>query len=165
MVKFEVKSLQQQVCWFFIGQTNVQLTQQAEYFHADITGSQEAPTPVLTTPFEGYADISFDYSTNEMKYSIHHDLDEATAVHIHAPARPGATSDPIFILDTDNSISGTQRLTEEHAIHLRSGLMYINIHSEAHPDGEIRGQVLVDADGSSEGGEYTFRLNRSLFHM
>lgn len=89
-----------------------------------------------------------------MSYEIKHNLPAATAIHIHAPAREGAAADPIFVLDNEGStIKGKITLTEEHLTHLRSGLFYINIHSEEHPAGEIRGQVLIDEDGSSSGGK------------
>jgi len=53
--------------------------------------------------------------------------------------------------DLDSSVSGTHMLSEEHVRCLRSGLVYVNVHSEANPNGEIRGQVEIDLDGSSEG--------------
>ena len=37
---------------------------------------------------------------------------------------------------------GTAHLTDEQAGQLLDGQWYINIHTAAHPDGEIRGQVL-----------------------
>lgn len=94
-----------------------------------------------------------------MTYDIHHDLKDATAIHFHAPARKGETADPIFVLDTGTSISGKRVLTEEHATHLISGLFYINIHSAEHPAGEIRGQVLLDEDGSDASSTVNTFLN------
>ena len=38
-------------------------------------------------------------------------------------------------------ISGEQKLTPEQATQFESGEWYINVHTKAHPAGEIRGQV------------------------
>lgn len=134
------------------GEIRGQILTTSQYFKADITGSQEAPTPVTNTPYEGSAEFSFDYETNELKYRIKHDVEDVTDIHIHGPARIGDTADPIIIFDdVDESMSGTVELTAEHAFHLRSGLLYVNIHSETNPAGEIRGQIVIDEDGSGFG--------------
>jgi hypothetical protein len=39
-------------------------------------------------------------------------------------------------------MEGSSELTEEQMGDLQAGLLYINIHTEQHPDGEIRGQVM-----------------------
>lgn len=84
-----------------------------------------------------------------MEYSISHGVEGATAIHFHGPARAGTNADPIITLeDISGDFDGTVELTLEQAVLLRSELLYLNIHSEAHPNGEIRGQVLVD-DGAS----------------
>ena len=125
-----------------------------EFFEAELTGSQEVP-PVVDTAAEGEASVSIDYEKLEMKYKIEHSVKDATAIHFHAPARRGTNAAVIVeVTDLDSSISGTHKLSEEHILHLRSGLIYVNVHSEAHTDGEIRGQVEIDVDGSSAGGLY-----------
>jgi hypothetical protein len=39
-------------------------------------------------------------------------------------------------------VTGSVTLTDEQIKELRSGKLYANIHTAAHPSGEIRGQVL-----------------------
>ena len=134
------------------GEIRGQILTLAPYFKAYITGSQESPDPVVDTPFEGTAQFSLDYTTRELSYQINHDLEDATGIHIHGPARKGANADPIIIFDeTKESFSGTHLLSVEQVTYLRSGLLYLNIHSEAHPNGEIRGQIIIDEDGTSVG--------------
>lgn len=48
-----------------------------------------------------------------------------------------------------NIWEGTIEVTEEQLADLQAGRYYINIHTEAHPDGEIRGQV-VEGEASSD---------------
>lgn len=75
-------------------------------------------------------------------------------MHLHAPARRGENADVMVTLNhKDSSFSGKTVLTEEQARLLRSGLVYINVHTKAHPNGEIRGQIELDQDGTSVGGE------------
>jgi uncharacterized protein YcfJ len=40
-------------------------------------------------------------------------------------------------------MEGSSELTEEQMADLEAGLLYINIHTPEHPDGEIRGQVMA----------------------
>jgi hypothetical protein len=65
-----------------------------------------------------------------------------TAAHFHGPAAPGENAGPVVTIDDLESPSeGSATLTDEQAAQLANGQWYVNIHTEAHPDGEIRGQV------------------------
>jgi len=83
----------------------------------------------------------------------------STLAHIHGPAAPGQSAGVIYGLDshtqlggTSGTISGTLNLVDgavgftlaEQLNQLHSGLWYINIHSEAFPGGEIRGQIVPE---------------------
>jgi hypothetical protein len=58
----------------------------------------------------------------------------------------------------NSPIRGSRVLTDQQVTFLKTGLMYINIHSEAHPNGEIRGQVLIDPSSSAFDGRGTVLL-------
>jgi hypothetical protein len=62
-----------------------------------------------------------------------------TAAHIHA-APVGEPGDVIIPLDHE-TLKGTVDVTPEQVALLASGGTYINLHTEANPTGEIRGQI------------------------
>ena len=92
---------------------------------------------------------------------------EAGAAHFHGPATPEETAPPVIDMTIDGTdeteepvaqdiLSGSADLTEEQMTQLQEGLLYINVHTEQYPDGEIRGQVvegeaMMDAAGEAEG--------------
>lgn len=72
--------------------------------------------------------------------------------HFHGPAPAGAGAlvqismtsaggDVFPIGVTSGRFAGTATLTATQATQLLAGLWYVNIHTSAHPGGEIRGQV------------------------
>jgi hypothetical protein len=68
--------------------------------------------------------------------------------HIHGPAAPGQIAGPIHNLNNVPAGTRAGRLfgqtspyTPQQIAELRSGLQYVNIHSSAFIDGEIRGQI------------------------
>jgi hypothetical protein len=70
-----------------------------------------------------------------------------TMAHIHGPAAEGKNG-PVQIWLTkkgspaESPIKGQATLTPEQAKQFEAGELYINVHTEAHPGGEIRGQVM-----------------------
>ncbi|HEX9904519.1 MAG TPA: CHRD domain-containing protein, partial [Propylenella sp.] len=45
---------------------------------------------------------------------------------------------------SESPLEGSATLTDEQAALLADGMLYINVHTEANPGGEIRGQVTGD---------------------
>src|SRR5688572_25552460 len=82
-------------------------------------------------------------TTRKLTYSIAFTdtLGPETAAHIHKGA-PGVAGPPIIPLPLGNPISGTLSLDAQNVADLLAGLLYVNIHTAPHPDGEIRGQIL-----------------------
>ena len=95
-----------------------------------------------------------------------------TAAHLHGPAPAGQSAPAVFDLPKGNFTDFQITLTPQQVRDLYAGLFYIDIHSEAFPDGEIRGQfgalevtsiVYLEAEQSSvsEGAGFKrFRVER-----
>ncbi|MBT8132317.1 MAG: VPLPA-CTERM sorting domain-containing protein [Gammaproteobacteria bacterium] len=67
-----------------------------------------------------------------------------TVAHFHGPAQPGQNAGVQVVIDELNSpSSGSAMISAAQGGDLLAGLWYINIHSDLHPGGEIRGQVTV----------------------
>jgi hypothetical protein len=113
-------------------------------FAATMTGGSEVP-PKLT-PGKGAATASLDTTTNVLTYTVQYaDLTgPATAAHFHGPAADGANAGVVvpFANAASSPISGTANLTPEQAADLTGGRWYANVHTQANPAGEIRGQML-----------------------
>ncbi|TGV77116.1 CHRD domain-containing protein, partial [Mesorhizobium sp. M00.F.Ca.ET.158.01.1.1] len=67
----------------------------------------------------------------------------AVAAHIHGPAAMGENADPVipFKGKLKSPIKGSATLTDAQAADLEAGKYYVNVHTAAHKDGEIRGQI------------------------
>lgn len=110
------------------------------------SGSQEVPS-VATT---GSATLTGTYNSdnNQLDYTINWSglSGAATVAHFHGPAAAGVSAGPLVdIIITVNGVSGTATasttLTPDVESYLLTGTLYYNIHTAAHVDGEIRGQV------------------------
>jgi CHRD domain len=71
----------------------------------------------------------------------------ATMAHFHGPATEGKNGPPVIWLKekgvaVESPIKGEATLTPEQAQQLMAGEWYINVHTQANPSGEIRGQVM-----------------------
>jgi len=133
------------------GEIRGQILTTAKNFVATLKGSNEVP-PILSK-FEGKGSFQLDYESKELKYQISHNVKDATAAHIHGPATTTQNGDVLVTFDSPKStIKGTHILTEQHFEFLRSGLLYVNIHTEANANGEIRGQILIDEENQPDDG-------------
>jgi hypothetical protein len=66
----------------------------------------------------------------------------ATAGHFHGPADPGKNAGvAVPITASSSPFQGSADLTDAQAADLMAGKWYVNIHTEAHKGGEIRGQI------------------------
>ena len=110
---------------------------------ATLDGAQQVPP--VESPGTGMAEITYDTETKMLEWTVEYSgLTEApTAGHFHGPAAAGETAGVAVPFEGDlaSPIEGSATLTAEQETELLAGRYYINLHTPAHPDGEIRGQV------------------------
>jgi hypothetical protein len=115
-----------------------------EVFRASLTGTQENP-PVVTTAI-GTASLILDPRTRALSGTVTTTGMTGTVAHIHTGAA-GSNGGVAIELTETAAGSGVWRipantaLTDAQVESLRSGGLYINVHSAAHASGEIRGQL------------------------
>ncbi len=110
---------------------------------ATLTGAQENPTPIDTDGM-GYALLTYNTKTNTLcvALSVSGLSSDIVGAHVHGPADPDENNSPVFALSTSSRVNECGTLTNDQEKALRAGRLYLNIHTEAHPSGEIRGQSL-----------------------
>ena len=129
-------------------------------FTATLSGDAERPTPVVTT---ATGTAGFTATINQgsgglltITYSVSVEgiSGTASAAHIHGPAGVDDAAGiivPLTVSGTGTSgaiITGSFTTTGNAAVSmdsllvlLRNGNSYVNVHTAANPDGEIRGQI------------------------
>ncbi len=106
-----------------------------------LQGSQEVPPVTTAATGSGVITIKPDRSVSG---SVTTTGINATAAHIHEAA--AGANGPVIVPMTKSgdatwSVAAGAKLTEaQYAAH-RAGNLYVNVHSAAHPNGEIRGQI------------------------
>lgn len=112
---------------------------------AQMSGGNEVPP--TKSAGTGKVDATFDKQTNTLTWTITYSglSGPATAGHFHGPAASGVNAPPSLPLSggLDSPIKGTATLTAAQASDLTAGNWYMNLHTAANPDGEIRGQVMA----------------------
>ena len=132
---------------FWAGPT---LAASSEKFETQLSGKDQVPP--VDTQGSGTAEFHYNPGTRKLSWNISYkDLSSAvTGAHIHSGAagangkvlvsltKKGATENP-------SPIKGSATLTEDQAKELMSGNTYVNVHTEMHKSGEIRGQITPPA--------------------
>lgn len=116
---------------------------------ASLDAAQEVADEPVVSDGTGTAIVTFDDVGNLLSWDI--DFSDltgpATAAHFHGPAAPGVNAgvqvDIGSVSGLTSPMSGSATISDDQEAQLLDGLWYINIHTEAYPAGEIRGQVQV----------------------
>jgi len=109
--------------------------------HVKLSGSHETPPVKTMARGSGMIEVSSDGSVSG-KISTHGI--KGTMAHIHegAPGKPGK---PVIALAPGPGgtwvVPPGSKLSPEQYKAFQAGDLYINVHSSAHPGGEIRGQL------------------------
>lgn len=114
-------------------------------FSTQMTGMNQVP-PVKTFA-GGRVDAVLDKNTRLLRWKLSYTglSGPATAGHFHGPAAVGANAGVALPLGATlrSPMEGRATLTAAQAADLLAGKWYVNIHTAAHPGGEIRGQMIL----------------------
>lgn len=130
-------------------------------YKATLNGAQEVPA--VASQATGTAELDFDDTAKTLTGVIETtglDVTKVNAQHIHKAAcgasgsfvkvltKPGDNG--VIVLDT----ADPWKMSDSDVTALVAGELYVNIHTEANPGGEIRGQIFKDgsADTCPKGG-------------
>ncbi|MEE9296292.1 MAG: CHRD domain-containing protein [Phycisphaerae bacterium] len=124
----------------------------ATEFQATLTGGAERPDPVETDAM-GTGTFSLNADETQLSYSISASgfSEDVIAAHFHFSADGADGSGGIVFGITDSVVNdgnggvtaeGTWDLTAEDVLNLRLDYIYVNLHTEANPAGEIRGNLI-----------------------
>ncbi len=121
--------------------------------NATIDGDQEVPP--TGSPATGWGTFTVDDNLNELHYYIAFSglAGTETAAHIHGMALHGANAGVMHALPAGSPKIGTWVYPESAELAIMSGQMYVNIHSNLFPGGEIRGQIVPVVVPIHEGQE------------
>jgi len=128
-------------------------------FKAKLKGTEVVPA--VDTKAGGEADFTLSKDGKELSYILKmQDIENVSAAHIHA-GKMGANGAPVAGLFagpkkegkfsgvlakgtiTDKNLVGVLagKTVGDLVAMIKSGDAYVNVHTSAHPDGEIRGQI------------------------
>jgi hypothetical protein len=125
-------------------------------YAATLLGSSE--TPPDTSAANGTVAFIFNPTTNVLSGSISFSgFGTATTVaHIHLGA-VGVAGNPVFTIEASGPFTSpisytSPALTSAQVADLMAGNYYVNIHTVKFPNGEIRGQLLLQGSTGGSGG-------------
>ena len=110
------------------------------HFMAKLSGATEVPAN--DSAGTGSVMGMLDTDTKTFTYSATYSglSGPAGAAHFHVAAAPGGNGPPVVpVANAASPISGTATLTDAQIADLTAGKWYFNVHTAAHPGGEVRG--------------------------
>jgi molybdate transport system substrate-binding protein len=132
-------------------------------FTADLKGSNQVPPNQAAGT--GAATATFDPTTKQLSWKGNYSglSGPATAAHIHGPAAAGKNARLVFWISENigqcsqgecrsksdtkaaqiaSPFQGSAVLTDPQVADLMAGMYYVNVHTDAYPAGELRGQLI-----------------------
>ena len=110
---------------------------------ANLAASAEVPPN--DSKATGTVTVSFDTASKKLTWQGSYSglSGAATAAHFHGPADPGKNASvAVPITPNTSPLQGSADLTDAQAADLMAGKWYVNVHTDAHKGGEIRGQLM-----------------------
>ena len=118
---------------------------EVQIYTADLKGSNEVPP----TNSKGYGAVqaAYDTATKKFYYTVVYSglSGPATGAHFHGPATVKDNAGVVVPVKDPNSpapIHGDTTIDSQQASDLQAGKWYFNVHTAAHKEGEIRGQLI-----------------------
>lgn len=125
-------------------------SEEHQWEEMDIILSGGQQVPAVSTNGAGFAYLEVNTSTGAISGIITvRNLENVTAAHIHSGAAD--ETGPIVTTFTHNETTGQfslpadSRLSSADLTALQEGKLYINVHTSAHPSGELRGQLDLES--------------------
>lgn len=113
----------------------------AEEVKVSLSGAEEVPAVTTSATGKGSITVAKDKSVSG---SVKTTGLEGIAAHIHSGA-PGQSGPPVITLTKGEkgewTVPAGSKFTDEQYAAFKAGNLYVNIHSDAHKPGEIRGQL------------------------
>lgn len=113
-------------------------------FVAELKGTSEVPPNGSTAT--GFATFVLDPSNTLLVYRVTHSLAAPTGAHLHLGIATEVGPVSIGFPSATSPITGTITTTVAQANAIRSGRMYVNVHTSAFAGGEIRGPLLREGE-------------------
>ena len=124
----------------------------ATEFQATLTGDAERPDPV-DTEATGTGTFSLNAAETQLSYNVSASglSGDVIGAHFHFSADGAAGSGGIVFAITESVVNdgmggataeGTWPLTAEDLLNLQLDYIYVNLHTDANPAGEVRGNLV-----------------------
>jgi hypothetical protein len=108
-----------------------------------LSGASEVPP--TTSSASGTVEANLNKQTNELSWTVTYSglSGPATGAHFHGPAMAGVNAGVVVPItgSLTSPIRGVASLTAAQTADLMAGKWYVNLHTAANPNGEIRGQL------------------------
>jgi Cu/Zn superoxide dismutase len=112
---------------------------------ATLSASSEVPS--TNSAGTGEANVTIDTKSDKLSWTVTYSglSGVVTGAHFHGPAAVGTNASVAIPITGDmlSPMKGEATITNEQKTQLLDGKWYLNLHTAANPDGEIRGQVIV----------------------
>jgi hypothetical protein len=110
-------------------------------YRLTLTGAQEVPPVSTSASGAGTLTVSGD-GTVSGSFTTRGIAGTASHIHTGAPGQNGPVIIPLVKSGNDGwTVPAGARLTPEQFSRYKAGELYVNVHSKAHPGGEIRAQI------------------------
>lgn len=113
-------------------------------FEATLNSAQVG-SPPSTSPATGTGSFTLNDAETQLSILVTFSglVAPQTAAHIHGPAAPGVNAGVRFGFPLGSPVNLVWAIPAGDVVSLKAGLLYVNVHSETYPSGEIRGQILA----------------------